>query len=121
MRRQAVDPLVERAIGQAPLRGEIDQRGLVAAHAGMVRDPVEISEAHCCPPGLRCSFGAASGATIQTGGTYGVNAPDTSSSPRRRGPILRDIDVLDSFWIVLHCCAITAPAGVMGPRLRGDD
>ena len=46
MRRQAVDALIERAVAQAPLRRQIDQRGLVAAHLRMVGDPVEIGEAH---------------------------------------------------------------------------
>ena len=46
MRCQPVDPLVERAVGQAPLCRQIDQRGLVAAYLGVVGDPVEIGETH---------------------------------------------------------------------------
>ena len=68
MRRQPVDALVECAVSQAALRREIDQRRLVAAHLGVMGDPVEIGETHGRPPGLRELVRGASGATIQTGG-----------------------------------------------------
>src|SRR4051812_11835304 len=70
-------------------------------------------------PACANSSAIASGGTIQTGGADGVNAPDTSSSPRRRGPIRCDVDVLDSFGIVLHCCAITVPPGLWVPAFAG--
>ena len=50
-RRRATHALVHLRVGEAALRREIDQRGMLAAHLGMMRDPVEIQKRHRFLPG----------------------------------------------------------------------